>query len=201
MTNYNGMQMQNENGRSPEFKNERDKVVADANAFLDELRGIQTDGKSTKAGILADVPRLKHTSMGKTGPNRHLLVTEFTPGAALYQQKPETGGPYTLESVRVDGEKTEVTHVSGTPEVSRLLSDVVSPISNQGRREIVTSFGVQDLDGDGSSMQYDYDFYGDGAVTKRFIDMRGTSVSVPVSTVEGIQMAQAALDDIKASIL
>lgn len=48
MTNPNGMRMQNESDRTPEFKTGRDKLIADVNAFLDELRSVQAEGRSTR---------------------------------------------------------------------------------------------------------------------------------------------------------
>ena len=143
---------------------------------------------------------MKQTSMGSNGPATHLLVTEFTPGAALYQQKPDEGGPFALEVVAVDGVQTEITHVTGTPEVSRLLQDVVGVDRDHSRGGSEVSFGVEDMAADGSSTYYRYDVSTNGAVAKRFIDMRGVNTSIPVSTVDGIQMAQLAFDQIKAGI-
>lgn len=201
MTNPNGMRMQNESDRTPEFKTGRDKLIADVNAFLDELRSVQAEGRSTKAGILAELPRMKHTSMGSNGPATHLLVTEFSPGAALYQQKPDEGGPFALEVVAVDSEKTEIMHVTGTPEVSRLLQEAVGADRDHAKGGLDVSFGVEDMGADGSSMYYRYDIMTDGAMLKQFVDMRGVNTRIPVSTAEGVQMAQLAFDQIKAGIV
>lgn len=201
---FNGIRLQGESDRSEEFRTARDAIIADANSLLDTLRATQAEGRSTKVGILGNAPRIQQTSLGNTGPNLHLLATEYTPGAALYQQYPEKGGAYVLESIIAKGDEIEVTHVSGTTEFSRSLQELTGPVRSSAHGEIVASFGVENISDERGTSYYRYDFMGDGRVQKHFIDLvgdRGTNKGIPVSTVEGLEMAQLALDDIKQNIV
>jgi len=201
MTNQNGIRRQNEGDRSTEFKTGRDQLVSDINTFLDTLKIRQVCGNQTKKGLLLLQPRIAETSMGKNGPNTHLLASEYSSGLALYQKAAESGGSYALEMVHVLDDRTEITHVTGTPEISRLLDDALGTDRDQVRVRNEASFGVKDIRDDGSSSYYSYDMYSDGSVKKRYVDLRGMHVTIPVSTVEGIEMAQAAFNQIKDEIL
>lgn len=201
MTNQNSIRRQNEGDRTPEFKAGRDQLVTDINDFLDTLRARQAQGNSTKLGLLLTSPRMKQTSLGRTGPNTHLLAKEYSPGVALYQENPDDGGPFSLEVVQIKNEEIAVAHVTGTPVISRLLQDAGGMERDHVSKYSEASFGVEDVNGVEGPSYYTFDMYSDGSVIKRYKDLRGVNVSIPVSTAEGIGTAQLAFNQVKSDLL
>ena len=131
----------------------------------------------------------------------HLLAKEYSPGVALYQENPDDGGPFSLEVVQVKDKEIAVAHVTGTPEISRLLQDAEGMERDHVSTYLEASFGVEDANGVEGPSYYTFDMYSNGSVIKRYKDLRGVNVSIPVSTAEGIGMAQLAFNQVKSDIL
>ena len=144
---------------------------------------------------------MKQTSLGRMGSNMHLLAKEYSSGVALYQENPDDGGPFSLEVVQIKGKEIAVAHVTGTPEISRLLQDAGGMERDHVSTYLEASFGVEDANGAQSPSYYTFDMYSNGSVIKRYKDLRGVNVSIPVSTPEGIEMAQLAFNQVKSDIV
>jgi hypothetical protein len=185
----NGIQAGGEKFRSSEFKTARDGLVKNINAWLDEQK--------LKFGDVEQENLVTETTLGPINSRVNMVGVSYREGTNMSGD----GISSPLKFQRVSQEesgKLEVISVSGTDPVASAVRG--NEYENGHRSEQVASFGVETYDLEGLNNYFRYDFKGDGSVSQHFVSAEGVHTGRALSTVQDIEMATLAFEQVATTI-
>jgi hypothetical protein len=185
----NGLRAMGDRDKSPEFKLTRDKLVDDINSWL--------VGRLEISANFANEPLITETNLGQVNPAVNMVGISRKPGTSMRGNNIETPLQFQKVTINESGEM-EVIEVTGTDPVAHMIRD--GKYHPDNRQEKVASFGLEVYGLEGQENYFKYEVSGDGLVTQKFITDEGVHTGRALSTVEDIEMARLAFEQVVADV-